>query len=75
MVLELGITKQEAVDGFRYLPEDVKLTNSEGEFLPSVVGLRALLPGEIVSRRLSIESATERHCCALCETTRRVRAV
>jgi hypothetical protein len=48
LVLELGITKQEAVDGFRYLPEDVKLTNSEGEFLPSVVGLRALPDGTFV---------------------------
>jgi hypothetical protein len=48
LVLELGITKQEAVDGFRYLPEDVKLTNSKGEFLPAVVGLRALPDGTFV---------------------------
>lgn len=42
------MTKQEARDGFRYLPPDMKLTNEEGEFLPSVVGLRALPDGTFV---------------------------
>ena len=48
LVLELGITKQEAVDGFRYLPPNVQLTNSKGEFLPAVVGMRALPDGTFV---------------------------
>ena len=48
LIVELGISQQEASDGFRYLPPGVKLTDEEGRFLPVVVGLRALASGQFV---------------------------
>ena len=48
LIVELGISAQEAADGFRYLPDGVKLTDEHGRFLPVVVGLRALPTGQFV---------------------------
>ena len=48
LIVELGISSQEAADGFRYLPPGVKLTDEDGRFLPVVVGLRALANGQFV---------------------------
>ena len=48
LIVELGISSQEAADGFRYLPDGVKLTDEDGRFLPVVVGLRALPTGQFV---------------------------
>ena len=48
LIVELGIRQQEAVDGFRYLPPNVKLTDAKGRFRPLVVGLRALADGTFV---------------------------
>lgn len=48
LIVELGISLQEASDGFRYLPDGVKLTDVDGRFLPVVVGLRALPNGQFV---------------------------
>lgn len=48
LIVELGISPQEAADGFRHLPDGVKLTDEEGRFLPVVVGLRALPTGQFV---------------------------
>eukprot|EP01043_Picozoa_sp_COSAG02_P031701 COSAG02_NODE_2082_length_9895_cov_23.566558_3_plen_369_part_00 len=48
LVVELGIRQQEAIDGFRFLPPNVKLTDAKGRFRPLVVGLRALADGTFV---------------------------
>ena len=48
LVVELGIRQQEAIDGFRYLPPNVSITDKKGRFIPLVVGLRALSDGTFV---------------------------
>lgn len=48
LVVELGIKQQEAIDGFRYLPPNVSITDEKGRFMPQVVGLRALSDGTFV---------------------------
>ena len=63
LVVELGIRQQEAVDGFRYLPPNVSITDEKGRFVPLVVGLRALADGTFVQ---DIEVGFHELLMALC---------
>lgn len=63
LVAELGIRQQEAIDGFRYLPANAKITDEKGRFLPNVVGLRALADGAFVQ---DVEVSFHELLLALC---------
>jgi Ca2+-binding EF-hand superfamily protein len=48
LAMELGVSTEEAQNGYRDCPQDVAVVDDDGTFLPAAVGLRAMPDGRFV---------------------------